>query len=51
LPRPIQVIGLFGCGALALTLPWQSILAAVAVLLVGFALRAVGQRARSDRSL
>ncbi|MCU1534084.1 MAG: transporter [Glaciihabitans sp.] len=51
LPRPIQVIGLFGCGALALTLPWQSILAAVAVILVGFALRAVGQRARSDRSL
>jgi APA family basic amino acid/polyamine antiporter len=46
-PRGLQVLGLVGCAALALTLPWQAAVAGAAVVMVGVALRAVTRAART----
>jgi APA family basic amino acid/polyamine antiporter len=43
-PRVLQVIGGIGCAILAFTLPWQSVVAGVVVVLVGIAYRAVRLR-------
>lgn len=40
-PRWMQVAGAAGCVLLAFTLPWQSVVAGVAVVAIGVALRAV----------
>jgi basic amino acid/polyamine antiporter, APA family len=47
-PRWLQVLGAAGCALLVVTLPWQSIVAGVAVFAVGAGYRAVriGMRAR-----
>ncbi|MBP2369702.1 APC family permease [Pseudonocardia parietis] len=39
-PRALQLVGMIGCGVLALTLPWQSVLAGTAVFAGGALLRA-----------
>jgi APA family basic amino acid/polyamine antiporter len=41
-PRPLNVLGAAGCLLLVATLPWQSVLAGVAMFAVGIAGRAVG---------
>jgi APA family basic amino acid/polyamine antiporter len=43
-PRPLQVIGLLGCLALAFSLPLTSVLAGLAALAGGLLGRAVSQR-------
>ena len=43
-PRALQVVGAVGCVILAVTLPWQSVVAGAAVVLVGVAYRAVRLR-------
>jgi APA family basic amino acid/polyamine antiporter len=43
-PRVLQVIGAAGCMILAVTLPWQSVAAGAAVVLVGVVYRAVRLR-------
>lgn len=43
-PRAVSVMGALGCGALVVTLPWQSIVAGIAVLLVGVAYRLLRTR-------
>jgi APA family basic amino acid/polyamine antiporter len=40
-PRALQAVGAAGCIILAVTLPWQSVVAGAAVVLVGVAYRAV----------
>jgi APA family basic amino acid/polyamine antiporter len=40
-PRGLHVLGLLGCGILAVTLPWPSVVTGVAVLAVGLVGRAV----------
>jgi APA family basic amino acid/polyamine antiporter len=40
-PRVLQIVGGLGCLVLAVTLPWQSVVAGVAVVAVGVAYRAV----------
>jgi APA family basic amino acid/polyamine antiporter len=40
-PRALQMIGVAGCVLLAVTLPWQSVIAGAAVLLVGVAYRLI----------
>jgi APA family basic amino acid/polyamine antiporter len=45
-PRAMQVVGAIGCGLLAASLPWQSIVGGVLVLAVGLAVRAVRLRVR-----
>lgn len=49
LSRATQVVGLGGCLLLAVTLPWQAIVYAAAVLAVGLAARALAILARSGR--
>ncbi|GAA2795736.1 APC family permease [Saccharopolyspora taberi] len=44
LPRWVPVLGLAGCLLLAATLPWQSVVAGLAVFAVGLAGRAVARR-------
>jgi len=39
-PRAIQVLGAIGCALLVVALPWKAVLAGIAVLAVGVALRA-----------
>jgi APA family basic amino acid/polyamine antiporter len=46
LPRVVQVLGLVGCIALSLSVQWAGVLATVAVLVIGLALRSV--RIRSE---
>ncbi|WP_229052749.1 APC family permease [Aeromicrobium sp. Leaf350] len=43
-PRVLQVVGAVGCLVLAATLPWESVLAGVAVLALGLGGRAVVRR-------
>ncbi|QKJ19041.1 APC family permease [Microbacterium hominis] len=43
-PRALAVIGASGCGILALTLPWQAVVAGVGVLALGVAYRLVRLR-------
>jgi APA family basic amino acid/polyamine antiporter len=43
-PRALNVIGLVACVALVVTLPWQSVVAGVAVFAIGIAGRAVVHR-------
>jgi APA family basic amino acid/polyamine antiporter len=43
-PRVLQLVGAAGCVILALTLPWQSVVAGAAVVLVGVVYRAVRLR-------
>ncbi|WP_198295462.1 APC family permease [Diaminobutyricimonas sp. LJ205] len=50
LPRAVQVAGIIGCFVLAFTLPWQAIVGAAGVLLLGVVARALSLRARSPRS-
>jgi len=45
-PRLLQIVGAAGCGILALTLPWQSVVAGAAVVMVGIGYRAVRLRLR-----
>ncbi|WP_426320365.1 APC family permease [Microbacterium sp. E-13] len=45
-PVFLQVVGAVGCLVLAVTLPWQSVVAGVAVVAVGAAYRAIRLRAR-----
>jgi APA family basic amino acid/polyamine antiporter len=45
-PRALQVIGAIGCGVLAVTLPWQSVVAGIVVVALGFAYRAMRLRVR-----
>lgn len=45
-PRPLQVVGLVGCIVLASTVPTESLIPGVAVLVAGMAGRAVVRRAR-----
>ncbi|OLR92251.1 APC family permease [Actinokineospora bangkokensis] len=45
-PRWLSVLGLVGCAALVVTLPWQSVLAGAAVFAVGLLGRAVVRRGR-----
>ncbi len=45
-PRLLQVIGGAGCVILALTLPWQSVVAGIVVVVVGIAYRALRLRLR-----
>jgi APA family basic amino acid/polyamine antiporter len=44
LPRAIQVAGLIGCSALALTLPWQAVAVTAGVVAVGLLARALALR-------
>lgn len=48
-PRAVAVAGLIGCLVLAAALPLPSLLGTAALLLVGFALRALALRSRSGR--
>jgi len=43
-PRALAVLGAVGCGILCVTLPWQSVLAGIAVFAVGAGYRAVRLR-------
>ncbi|WP_345803198.1 amino acid permease [Microbacterium sp. AZCO] len=43
-PRALQMVGGVGCVILSITLPWQSVLAGVAVVVVGVVYRAVRLR-------
>jgi basic amino acid/polyamine antiporter, APA family len=43
-PRALQVVGAIGCLVLAVALPWQSVVAGVAVVLIGVVYRVVRQR-------
>ncbi len=43
-PRALQVLGAAGCAVLAATLPWQSVVAGLAVVAIGLLLRAVRLR-------
>lgn len=47
LPRAVQVAGLVGCAALAVSLPLPAVLTTLAVLAVGLAIRALTLRLRS----
>jgi basic amino acid/polyamine antiporter, APA family len=47
-PRLLQIIGMAGCGILALTLPWSAVIGGAAVFAVGIIYRAI--RARIRRS-
>lgn len=49
LPRAVQVAGLIGCLVLAFTLPWQAIVFATVVLLVGIVARILAMRAHRVR--
>jgi APA family basic amino acid/polyamine antiporter len=49
LPRAVQVAGLIGCLVLAFTLPWQAIVFATVVLLVGIVARLLAMRAHRTR--
>lgn len=46
LPRAIQVLGMAGCLVLAVTVPWQALVATVALLAVAVALRTAVRRRR-----
>jgi APA family basic amino acid/polyamine antiporter len=48
-PRWLQILGAFGCAALALTLPWPSVVAGIAVIAVGIGgrLAVSGSRSRA----
>jgi APA family basic amino acid/polyamine antiporter len=48
-PRPVQVLGLLGCLVLVATLPWMSVVAGVAVFVIGVVGRALVRRARESR--
>ncbi len=52
-PRALQVVGAAGCVILAATLPWQSVVAGAAVVLVGVAYRAIrlARRRRERREV
>ncbi len=43
-PRVIAVVGIAGCGVLAVTLPWPAVVAGAAVLAVGVAGRLIARR-------
>ena len=43
-PRAVPIIGALGCGVLVVTLPWQSVVAGVIVLLVGITYRLLRRR-------
>jgi APA family basic amino acid/polyamine antiporter len=43
-PRALQVLGLVGCLVLVATLPWESVVAGIAVLSVGVVGRLVARR-------
>lgn len=45
-PRALQVVGAAGCVILALTLPWQSVVAGIGVMVAGIAYRALRLRLR-----
>lgn len=45
-PRTLQVVGAAGCGILSITLPWQSVVAGIAVVAIGVAYRAVRLRVK-----
>ncbi|HOA86475.1 MAG: APC family permease [Microbacteriaceae bacterium] len=45
-PRALQLVGVVGCAALALSLPWQAVAAGVAVVVFGVAGRAIRLRAQ-----
>ncbi|ACZ29181.1 amino acid permease-associated region [Xylanimonas cellulosilytica DSM 15894] len=45
-PRALQVFGVLGCAALAVTLPWTSVVGGAGVLAAGVALRALRGRRR-----
>jgi len=49
-PRAVAVVGLVGCVVLVVTLPWESLVGAAAVLAVGVLLRVVRLRARRGRA-
>jgi APA family basic amino acid/polyamine antiporter len=48
-PVALQVIGGIGCLVLAVTLPWQSVVAGVIVVAVGVAYRALRLRRAASR--
>ena len=50
-PRRLQLLGCAGCLLLVATLPWQSVLAGVAVFAVGIGVRLVRLRLRSGREV
>jgi APA family basic amino acid/polyamine antiporter len=47
-PRPVQALGLVGCLVLVATLPWTSVVAGVAVFVIGVMGRALVRRARES---
>ena len=47
-PRILQAVGMAGCTILAVTLPWQSVVAGIAVVAIGVAYRSVRAR-RAER--
>ena len=47
-PRVLQAVGMAGCTILAVTLPWQSVVAGIAVVAIGVAYRSVRTR-RAER--
>lgn len=49
-PRAVAVVGLVGCVVLVVTLPWESLVGAAAVLAVGVLLRVVRLRRRREAS-
>ena len=48
-PRALQVVGALGCVVLAFALPWQSVVAGIAVVAVGIAARALRLRIQRPR--
>ena len=49
-PRAVSVIGVLGCGVLVVTLPWQSIAAGIALLVVGAVYRLATRALRQQRA-
>lgn len=49
-PRLLQAIGMAGCTILAVTLPWQSVVAGLAIVAIGVAYRSVRTR-RAERGV
>ena len=43
-PRPLQIVGAIGCLLLVATLPWQSIVGGIVVLVIGITYRAIRLR-------
>jgi APA family basic amino acid/polyamine antiporter len=48
-PRLLQIVGMAGCGILALTLPWSAVIGGTSVFVVGIIYRTIRMRIRRSR--